>query len=36
MICLQDKFIQNLPADLNNSSKGVTYKNFKSNLGYEK
>lgn len=33
---LQDQFIQNWPADINNSSKGVTYKNFKSKFGYEK
>lgn len=33
---IQDQFIQNWQADINNSSKGVTYKIFKSKFGYEK
>lgn len=33
---LQDQFIQNWHADINNSSKGVTYKIVKSNFEYEK
>lgn len=33
---LQDQFIQKWHADINNSSKGVIYKNFKTNFGYEK